>query len=362
MTSEPPVDAGADTSDDGSGAFLKGSSKVQWSERKRLLRIEAWICLVAAYCVVGFAYLWPPDFRNQSPVYVGVAWTAFMVRTFVFHLGLVIVALAAGAAWARERRLLLATLPLLAIALGPTLPRYAPRSTQPTRGETITVMSVNLLASNTNTASIVDEIRAADPDLLLLQEYTSHWHDALQSAIGPRYPHTRYVRREDSFGNAIYSKRPFAEEVDQRLKMGKGLVPQFRAVVEIEGQQVAVYNVHLLPPWGMDFLIETRREFADLLDMLAAEPLPTILAGDFNFTERSPQARALRRNGIRDAHDLGGWGRGTTWPISGFFRWVPSLRLDHVYLQGGLTCTGCRTGKGRGSDHRPVIAEVGFAR
>jgi len=133
-----------------------------------------------------------------------------------------------------------------------------------------------------------------------------------------------------------------------------------RAVIELAGRRVAVYNIHLLPPWGLEYTTENRLQFADLLDKLAGERLPVILAGDFNFTETSPNAASLRGIGLRDAHDLGGWGRGTTWPVNSFFRWIPSLRLDHIYLSDELTCSRCRTGVGTGSDHRPVVAEIGF--
>ena len=43
-------------------------------------------------------------------------------------------------------------------------------------------------------------------------------------------------------------------------------------------------------------------------------------------------------------------------------RWFPGIRLDHIFLSKELTSTQSRTGTGAGSDHRPVIAETGFAR
>jgi len=121
-----------------------------------------------------------------------------------------------------------------------------------------------------------------------------------------------------------------------------------------------VYNVHLLPPLGIAHMIESRSQLADLLDMLAADPLPVIVGGDFNFTETSSNARALRRQELIDSHSIAGRGRGATWPVNSFFRWLPGVRLDHVYISDGLTCTSCRTGNGFGSDHRPVVVEVGF--
>jgi endonuclease/exonuclease/phosphatase (EEP) superfamily protein YafD len=314
-----------------------------------MLSREAWILVIASYLLISFSYLWPQYYRNASPSYVTIATAAFT-------------AVAVVAAVARNWRLTAAASPLLVFTVGPALWQYRPEFPPQIPGETVTVMSANLLRVNRNIAPIIDEIRAADPDILLLQEYTAHWHSALQAAIGREYPHERHVCRDDSFGTAIYSKRPFVGGVNMAVPLGSAEEPQVRAVVRIAGREVAVYNVHLLPPSGLDYTIENRRQFADLLDRLPKEPLPVIMGGDFNFTETTPHAAALGHIRMLEAFDLGGWGRGATWPVNSFFRWVPGIRLDHLYLRGNLTCSHCRTGIGRGSDHRPLIAKIGFSR
>jgi endonuclease/exonuclease/phosphatase (EEP) superfamily protein YafD len=95
-------------------------------------------------------------------------------------------------------------------------------------------------------------------------------------------------------------------------------------------------------------------------DLLGKEEHPIVLAGDFNCTNRSPYASALRNIDLRDVHTQAGFGRGATWPVSGFFRRLPGLRLDHIFLSDALTCTESRTGTGTGSDHRPVVARIAF--
>ncbi|MCP4591072.1 MAG: hypothetical protein GY842_10025 [bacterium] len=333
-----------------------------WAQRKRMLRLEAWCVLAACYPMLAFAYLWPPDFRNGSSGYVAVAWTAFMLRTFSFHLGLLLFLIGAVAGAYRVWRMVLVTVPLLLITLGPTVRRHFPPAPCSVAGETVTVMSVNLLMINELTSPIIEEIRNTSPDVLLLQEYTWNWHKALQQALSADYPFVEYVMQEDSFGAAIYSRRPFEERPEAYLPLGAVSTPQLRTVISVSGERVAFYNIHLLPPWGLEYTIEQRTQFADLLELLAEESIPVVMGGDFNFTENSPYASALADLNAVDAFDLGGWGRGTTWPVNGAFRWIPSLRLDHIYLRGGLTCVRCRTGVGRGSDHRPVIAEIGFGK
>ena len=122
----------------------------------------------------------------------------------------------------------------------------------------------------------------------------------------------------------------------------------------------ALYCVHLMPPRSRAQTIEQRREFADLRDRLKHEELPIVLCGDFNFTNASAFADELTRLGLIDAHRISGRGRGTTWPRLGPLRWLPGIRLDHIFISKELTSTHSRTGTGQGSDHRPVVAEIGF--
>ena len=333
-----------------------------WEERKRILSREAWIAIAISYVVVGFALLFPQDFRNTSPAYATTAWIAFLCRTFLFHLGLLVVAVAAVAVWRRRWRMLAATVPLLLITVGPAVWSYRPKSPPAIEGEVVSVMSVNLLMVNRDTGPLIAEIERNAPDILMLQEYTAHWHDALQASLGDTYPHTVYVPRGDSFGAAIYSRRPFVGEPAANLSLGDATEPQIRAVIHIDGQDVALYNIHLLPPRTLQYTTVTRAQFADLVDQLAQEKLPIILAGDFNFTPHSAQADALAAMGLSDTLTTIGTGRGATWPVVGGLRWLPGIRLDHIYVSNELACIECQTGEGQGSDHRPVVAKIALKR
>jgi endonuclease/exonuclease/phosphatase (EEP) superfamily protein YafD len=330
-----------------------------------MLRVEAWALVVGTYVLLALAYAWPQDYRNDSPAFVTVAWVAFLVRVLQFHLGLLLAAIALIAAFGRGRRLFIAASPLVLFLLGPPLwsylnsPMGAGQSPAGNPPPALRVMSANLLMVNQDTQGIIDEILAARPDVVLLQEYTDAWHAAVEPALSGRYPFSSVVTQDDSFGVAVYSRTPFVEgDVDNRLPLGRSLVPQTRAVVRFAGRDVAVYNVHLLPPRNLGYATEGRLQFADLLQTLSGEKLPYVVAGDWNFTGDVPQHRDLRRIGARDAHDLAGTGRGATWPVNSFFRYLPGLQFDHVYVGPGLTAVRSAVGVGRGSDHRPVIADV----
>jgi endonuclease/exonuclease/phosphatase (EEP) superfamily protein YafD len=242
----------------------------------------------------------------------------------------------------------------------PTAVQSLPRRAEPVAvSPRLRVMSVNLLMVNTDTAGIIGEIKAEQPDVLMLQEYTAGWHNAIQRELGAAYPHSSVVMREDSFGIAVYSRTAFVGDVVQ-FPLGRAGVEQMRAEVDLRGgHRLALYNVHLLPPRTPLYTGEHRLQFDDLVNALRAEPLPYVVCGDFNFPETTPQHAALKRAGAREAHELAGRGRGATWPVNGVFRYlVPGIRIDHVYLGSPLTATRCETGIGRGSDHRPVVVDV----
>ena len=330
-----------------------------WQQRKAMLRREAWLVVILAYPLFAFAYLWPQQWRNEATPIVLAGWFAFMVRVFQFHIGLVLLLISMVAGWKRSKRLMLAAVPVMLFALLPTAVQFLPRPVVANTTPVVRVMSANLLMVNTDTAGIFGEIQAAKPDVLFLQEYTAAWHEAVQKALAADYPYSSVVMREDSFGIALYSRTPFAGEVDQRFPLGRAGVEQMRGEIELGGRRFAIYNVHLLPPRTPLYTSEHRLQLADLVDTLRAEKLPYIVCGDFNFPETSPQHFELKRIGVLEAHEQSAIGRGATWPVNGVFRYiVPGVRIDHIYFSPEITATACEVGVGRGSDHRPVVADL----
>ena len=121
-------------------------------------------------------------------IYVAVCWLAFMINVFYFHIAIVTGIIAIVAAWGKRWILSFASIPLLLITLWPTVQEYRPKPTPVTHSSTIKVMSVNLLMVNKDTTSIIEEILLESPDVLLVQEYTDHWHQAFASQIAPTLP------------------------------------------------------------------------------------------------------------------------------------------------------------------------------
>lgn len=338
--------------------FPRGLLSPIWSVYERMFVSLAWLVVASAYVALLFGFLFPQDWREESRAYVLLATGAFLVRTFIFHLGLVLALIVVTAACLKHARLAAFALPLWIVCHGPALLSCLPRSAPSSDNPALKVMSANLLGSNTDTEGILAEITAFKPDILVLQEYRPHWHEALWTALRDDYPYFCFEIRRDNFGQALYSRFPFARRPETDLPLGDAATPQTRAVVRFGGRELAVYNIHLMPPMGVANARRHRQEFADLLDRLALEELPVVLCGDFNFTNDSAFADDLARLGLADVHRLCGRGRAATWPVVRFYRYLPGLRLDHIFVTKECRGVESGVGLGRGSDHRPIRARV----
>ncbi|MCA9244722.1 MAG: endonuclease/exonuclease/phosphatase family protein [Phycisphaerales bacterium] len=333
----------------------------------RLIASALWIALPLALAALALGYLWPQSDIRDAKWHELLSFAAFMVRTFLFQGGIA-AACAAVLALIIRRRMLAVAWALVAIPLlGPELRYYLPSKPPPIRGETVRVMSVNLLRSALRPDDMLTEILGADADVLCLQEYSNRWDARIGAALRRRYPFVSITPREDSFGVALCSKRPFLTPVIDDIGIGTWGLPQQRTQIEIDGQRVNVFNIHIPPPSprfrptrGDSHALEQRRCWEDLRTLLARVDGPTLICGDFNATLRSHIGAGMSALGFLDAHEIAGYGRGSTWPADGNIRqYLPGVRIDHIFLRG-LTAGASRVGVGPGSDHHPIAAEIGF--
>ncbi|MFN0136553.1 MAG: endonuclease/exonuclease/phosphatase family protein [Phycisphaerae bacterium] len=324
----------------------------------RSMTAIGWVVVAVAYPVLAFGLVWPMELREERLIPSTLIHAAFMVRTFLFHAGVALAVVALRALIARDPRLAITTVPAIVIALASTVPNFFPRGAAAGAADaaTIRVFSGNLLAFNRETAEIANEIAACDADVIMLQEFTPHWRDALAPRLEDRYPYQVLAPQTDCFGVAIYSKWPYVQSPRVDVRLGREPAPQIRAVVQTPLGPVVFYNIHLVPPTSVTRSTEQRLELADLLECVRAETLPVVVSGDFNFTLDSLHHRRVREAGFRDVHEIAGCGRGSTWPVKRWTRYVPGIRLDHIYISSQLTAASCGQGVGMGSDHRPVFA------
>jgi len=233
--------------------------------------------------------------------------------------------------------------------LGPLLPNDPPAA----RGDSLTVISANLLMVHPDPDALATELEAHDADILVLQEYSPRWEAAaIRRGWFEQYPYQAGVVRTDSFGCAIFSRVPL-QDVEVVSMAG---LPQLQATIELGGVEVDLLNVHTLPPRIASYVPGHHEGTRDILQWVdTREDRPFVVTGDFNST---PYSRFDRLMGARadDAWNLAGRGYGHT-ATNGVFP-IPPIRLDHVYLSRDLTVEAITMGEGVGSDHRPLIVDL----
>jgi len=326
-----------------------------------VLRVTAWAFVLAVWAALLFAYLLPQDFRNVSEPYIHFAWLALAIRVIQPHLGLALIPIALISAFIRGRRLFFAAVIPCLFTLVPWLLQYAPKEVPvaPAGAAHLKLMTANVMILNDWYVPLIEQVRQNKPDVLLIQEFSPDWANALNAELGSEYPHRVLLpSATDGSGLGLYSRFP-VRNVSNGIAPGRAARPQQRVELELSsGRVVALYNLHLKSPRKAADVADGRLAFAELLDALAAEQLPFVVAGDCNFPDTAPQHFALRRLGLREAHEQAGQHRGATWPARGPLTNVPGLRIDHIYFSGQWTAISCRTGGFTSSDHLPVVAEL----
>jgi vancomycin resistance protein VanJ len=212
------------------------------------------------------------------------------------------------------------------------------------------VVSNNVLAGNPDPARVVNSVRAVDPDIIGLEEFSSS--EVYEELLAQAYP---YHVIEGTVG--LWSRYPISEPgpVDLRLGWDRAL----RAVVHAPAGAVAVYVAHM-PSVRVDvdqgFTADQRDDSAEALgEAIAAEKEPrVILLADLNGSVYDRALSPITAQ-LDSAQAAAGSGFGFSWP-AGF----PMARIDHVLIKG-VTAAHAWVLPSDGSDHRPVAADLRLA-
>jgi endonuclease/exonuclease/phosphatase (EEP) superfamily protein YafD len=195
----------------------------------------------------------------------------------------------------------------------------------------------NMLYIDNDLAALQADIRAANPDVLALQEVSDR-NRALLTAVADILPYRMYCPYRAVGGTAIATSlrpTPTPQICD------KGL-----SAMQVTGPDGPVWlvSLHLHWPWPFD----QSAQVDTLIPVLEALTGPVVIAGDFNMV---PWSHTLHRFTAATRTDHAGPMRGT-WPG---FRPLAVLPIDHVLAPGGGTITRRPLA---GSDHHGLLATI----
>ena len=228
----------------------------------------------------------------------------------------------------------------------------------------IRVASFNILHLQRGIDAVVREIKAVDPDFVLLQEVDSRDVVGLARALGmQRHHHPNAYERSGNldgpratWGNLILSKHPLYE-AGSIPNPGGGSFGVW-AVTEIDGRKFVIANVHLSATWKANPIHikqssdNRSKEIANLLAAWRERGSPPIVVGgDFNQIPFGNNYAAMTES-LTDT--LAEIGKNDMTFRSGLL-WT---RIDYLLVSpqwqatdGGIVATD-------GSDHRLIWATV----
>lgn len=233
----------------------------------------------------------------------------------------------------------------------------APAPGQPS----LRVMTYNVnygTAGDEETLAAVDRGKA---ELVLLQETTPAWEEALRARFGAEYAHVGFRHCCGAGGLGVLSKYPYTEQ-DYLEPPERGWFPAWRLIVESPLGRLQVLAVHLRPQLGDNggvvsgYFTTPGVRGAEMETYFSRldRGLPTIIAGDFNEQRGGRALDYLAERGFKSA--LSEFDdSASTW------RWQTSLgqlerEFDHVVYGPGLRPLSARVLDAGRSDHLPVVA------
>lgn len=225
------------------------------------------------------------------------------------------------------------------------LPRAFANAAPVAHGKELRVLAANLMVGQADIAGLMALVRELKPDVLTLQELTPDARERLDDAgLRKLLPHVVDRSVGGVGGSGIYSVYP----VSERPLIKYGVFGQARAM--INGMEFV--SVHPCAPklasrswcWAAGLRALPR----------AGGPL-RVLAGDFNATLDHGPVRDLLSSGYQDAGEATGQGFTATWPQDGH---VPGVVIDHVLADRRIAVRSYSVHPLRGTDHRPVFAEL----
>ncbi len=220
---------------------------------------------------------------------------------------------------------------------------------------TVGIMIANVLITNNSADTFLNIVNQRDPDLLLVMEVNSWWISQLEP-LERKYSRVIKYPLDNAYGMALYSKLPLYESEVMFLKHKD--VPSIHAKIAlVSGRVFMFHGVHPVAPVPSGKYPDNEGEEEVALlkvgKMVVKNPLPAIVAGDFNDVSWSNTSRLFSTNGKLNNVRLGRGLYNSFNAESIFMRWP----LDHYFVSQEFALVKLARMQKFGSDHFPMYAK-----
>jgi endonuclease/exonuclease/phosphatase (EEP) superfamily protein YafD len=243
----------------------------------------------------------------------------------------------------------------MSINLAVILPWYMPsRRTQARRHGRLRLLFANVDWKNVDHARCLEFVQEVDPDVVMIQEATQRWIDALK-ILTDRFPYSKTEPHPGGWGMALYSRIPLDEcEV---IYLGADRRPTIRAQLRLGTGTLWLVGVHPRAPLRRNDFHHRNEHLREAATVIRRLPAPKIMVGDFNCSLWSPHyTRLVRETGLVNARQ--GFGLFPTWPTYMPLRPFSMLPIDHCLVSPDIRVVHFQTGRNIGSDHLPLLVDL----
>ena len=230
----------------------------------------------------------------------------------------------------------------------------------------IRILSMNLSHTNTSYKKAKLLIRKTQPSVLVLQELSHSWENALGDTLAkfpyvakfPEGPHDYvdsplpniFIPKEKLF-IGLFSHLPFEQIMTDRSDDFP--ISHIRGSFKFREKNFTLFGVHLASPVGKYRTDLRNKQLASLAEEIQKINHPTVVVGDFNITPWSPYFEEfIHKSRLRDTRkDLGVY---PTWLAQFPLLTIP---IDHGLTSNGIKIGSFMLGNSFGSDHLPIILD-----
>ena len=316
----------------------------------------AWAYLAAILAVWGLLYFGGDRWWFATLMLFGPRWP------YALPLAVLVPAVVLS----RRRLLIIPLLISTVVLVGPVM-RYCvpmPRFASP-EAKLIRVLTCNVQGHSADTRALMTLIAGTKPDIVALQEcprelweWPAGWHIRRHGAL---LIASRFAMRDTEIHWKYHPPNVLGcvlETDDRQI---------YFCTIHLQGPGRAIENVlsrkTLISPSKSPKLtekIERRRRESDSTSQWfgSLDDYPLIVAGDFNMPADSSIFRRYWGK-YANAFSSAGFGFGNT-KHSPVADWLFGARIDHILAGPGFRAVRCWVGPDIGSDHLPVIADLGL--
>lgn len=262
----------------------------------------------------------------------------------------------------RRKHLFLIGLVCVSILSANLLTWYLPTNHQST--SFLKVFSCNVWNHNQNYPALLELVRKEDPDIAMFYEVTTPGqqqldtlNDILPFAVG-RHSQAVIYTKLDLNGTMVLSNNPkyYNTTIIENLRQGD--------------RAFTVIATHPSSPQSKEQFLARNEQLDNLAEYLSGSAAPLIMGGDFNISMWSPfYHKFVEKSRLDNARQ--GFGVIPTWSpmkiraLPEFLQPWLSVPIDYIFIRSGkfeLRTIAMKSGSYIGSDHLPVIAEIGVVK